>query len=248
MRAGCGRAKSWRCSAARVSSTLPLSARSPRAVRMSSSTELQPPKPHRSEPTGARTCHDRTIASAHDPAIRGEGPTKLRCPTGIARFAPPPRRWPPSCRTRTARFSRCPTRARSNGISRTPAGFSRPFCSMPRFPAIASCDPAFRIAVQLLLQRRRRQAPAAPARAHFACRRADDIASRTARTSMTAMQRLLARHDGGDTELARSDRARSATRAAASGTDPDRRAAHAFMQPAATRVPPRCAGATAAPQ
>ena len=63
-----------------------------------------------------------------------------------------------------------------------------------------------------------------------------------------AMQRLLARPDAGDTELARSDRARSATRAAASGTDPDRRAAPAVVQPAAARLPPARRRRLAAPR
>ena len=59
--------------------------------------------------------------------------------------------------------SRCPTRARRSGTSRTRPGSSRRSCSSPREPGYAPFDPAFRVPLQLVLRRGRRAARAARA-------------------------------------------------------------------------------------
>ena len=63
----------------------------------------------------------------------------------IRRCARSPKRWPRRFRPRTARCSRCPTPARSNGTSRTSAGSSRRSCSGEHAADYAPFDPAFRV-------------------------------------------------------------------------------------------------------
>ena len=139
--------------------------------------------------------HLRTIPPSRARSAEG------RCPTGIARCAPPRRGWPPPCPTRTARSSPCPTRARSNGISRTPAGSSRPSLLDAALPGYRPFDPAFRMLFNSYYNAVGDKHPRPAAGSAFRGRRAHDIVAYRAHVD-EAMQRLLARHDGGNAELA----------------------------------------------
>ena len=138
----------------------------------------------------------RTACPPSDAVDGQTGRVPAALPTPCARR---PCSSPRRCRPRTARCSRCPTRARSSGTSRTRPGSSRPSSSSAsaRLRAVPSAVPG---ALQLLLQRGRRRHPRPRARPALAPD-AGRGSSPTARTSSAMLAPLLARADG-DAELA----------------------------------------------
>ena len=137
-----------------------------------------------------------------------------------------PRDSPRRCPPRTARCSRCPTRAPSSGISRTRRGSSRRSSSSAS-RATTGRSIALSRAVQFVLQRRRRQAPASRARAR--CRGPPCDGARISRARRRAMHALLGDPNGRGGSRPR--RARPQPRAAAPGADPHRREAPASRNP-----------------
>ena len=156
-------------------------------------------------------------------------PSRWRLAT--QRSARPAWRSPRRCRPKTARCSRCPTRARPSGTSRTSPGSSRPSCSSASSPA---SSPSIRPSASSSTATTRAsassiRAPAArPDHAADAGRRA----SATAPMSTSACRRCSPRAPD-DAEIAALVDARPAARAAAPGAAPHRHQARAGVNPLA---------------
>ena len=138
------------------------------------------------------------------------------------------------CRPRIARCSRCPTRARSSGISRTRRGSSRRSCSSAiaaaatrRSTPRSACSSTRITTPSATRHPRPRARPALAARPRRRARLSRARRPRDARRSSRAPLPTATR-DLVD--------ARHPSRAAASGADPHRRQASAVAQSAAARV------------
>ena len=171
-------------------------------------------------------------------------PPESRAPTPRSRTryrapsAPRRRRSPRRCRPRTARCSRCPTRARRSGTSRTRRWFFETFV-LERY---AAGLPAVRPAIP--------RASSTPTTTPSASGIRGPSAACCRGPSLRRGASPTAPHvDDGDGGAARAprptprrrgaDRARPAPRAAAPGADPHRRQAPAVAQPAAAGLSPR---------
>ena len=85
------------------------------------------------------------VSTPHSALSAPDSSFRLRSPRSSCARARRPSGSRSRYRPKTARCNRCPTRARSNGTSRTPPGFSKRSCSSRRSPGIGRFAPQFRV-------------------------------------------------------------------------------------------------------
>ena len=134
--------------------------------------------------------------------------------------------------------SRCPTRARPSGTSRTSRGSSRRSCSSRRDAATTRRSTRVPRPVQLVLRRRRRRGIRARERGLISRPSLDEVLAYRARRSTSASTRCCDRSALPDA-LLDAGRARAAPRAAAPGAAAHRPQASPLEEPAAAGVPRR---------